>query len=66
MLSRWLDACIVCAKPNGKDAYFGQVRFIILRDTLLETIRCFAITSILSGRNYLFEHLEAPFSIVAR
>ena len=36
MLRRWLDACIVCTKPNGKDAYLGQVRFITLRDTLLE------------------------------
>jgi hypothetical protein len=39
MLRRWLDARIVGAKPNGKDAYFGQVRFITLRDTLLEKIR---------------------------
>ena len=43
MLRRWLDACIVRAKPNGKDAYFGQIRFITLRDTLLEKAWCFAI-----------------------
>ena len=41
MLRRWLDACIVCSKPNGKDAYSGQVRLMTLRDTLLEKIWCF-------------------------
>ena len=38
MLRGWLDACIVCPKPNGKGAYFWHVRFIILRDTLLQKI----------------------------
>ena len=66
MLRRWLDACIVCAKPNGKDAYLGQVRFTTLRETLLGNIRCFAITGMSLGRNYLFEHWETPLSVVAR
>lgn len=66
MLRRWLDACIVCAKPNGKDAYFGQIRFITLRDTLLENIWRYAITSMWSRRNYPFEHWEAPFGVVSR
>ena len=49
MLRRWLDACIVCPKPNGKDAYSGQVRLMTLRDTLLEKFWCFAITSMCQG-----------------
>ena len=68
MLRRWLDACIVCAKPNGKDAYFGQVRFIALRNTLLEKIWCFFFLrlSMLSRSNHPFKHWDTPFSVVAR
>lgn len=43
MLRRWLDTSIVCAKPNGEDANFGQIRFITLRDTLSENIWCYRL-----------------------
>lgn len=67
MLWRWLDTCIVCTKPNGKDAHFGHIRLIALRDTLLKENRRVDKGSFrLSRCNHLFKDGDTPFSIVAR